>query len=826
MSTESIESAAAAAAASRRSGPLLAFLHGLDWRPLGAAALTATAYYLGAKLGLALTFHPHPVSVLWPPNALLLAALLITPVRWWWGLLAAAFPAHLLAEMQVGVPTAMVLCWFVSNASEALIGAATVRWALKRVPAFETLGEVAIFIVGAACLAPFLSSFLDAGFVVLNAWGESGYWDVWRTRFIANCLATLALVPVIVTWAHISPAWLRTQRPVRWLEAVVLALGLLAVGAFVFEFQHGATGTLPPMLYLVLPFLLWAAFRFGTPGASAAVLAVALMAIWGAAHGRGPFNSGPPLVNALAVQLFLLFVTILVLALAAAMTERRGTERALRQSEERYREVVEIQTELVCRYLPDTTLTFVNEAYCRFFGRRREELIGWKFVELIPESARRAALDHVSSLIRNPRTHEYQHEVSMPDGTTRWQQWVDHAIVGPDGRVTEFQGIGRDITDRKAAEELLRQSDERFQLVLRSTNAVIYDWDMVTDTLWWSANGLKLFGYELRDRLDNGWWVDLLHPEDREPVTSRFRSATDGSALWEAEYRLRRADGSYAWVHERGYILRDQDRRPLRMIGTLMDITDHKRVAEINEELVHASRLAVLGELSASIAHEINQPLGAILSNADSAEMLLAADPPQLDELKQVIDDIRRDDVRAGEVIRRMRSLLRKQELVMEPFDLNRAIGDVLELVRTDLSRRGVEVTTKFAMIPIVHGDQVHVQQVVMNLVLNSLEVMTENVASKRGIDIVTARTDDGQIEVTFADTGPGIHPQHLARLFDSFFTTKQNGMGLGLSIARSIVEAHGGRIWAENGAEGGAVFHFSIPVRSTQSPGDAARMT
>ena len=414
----------------------------------------------------------------------------------------------------------------------------------------------------------------------------------------------------------------------------------------------------------------------------------------------------------------------------------------------------------------------------------------------------------------------------MPDGTTRWQQWVDHAIIGPDGRVTEFQGIGRDITDRKAAEELLRQSDERFQLVLRSTNAVIYDWDMVTDTLWWSANGLKLFGYELRDRLDNGWWVDLLHPEDREPVTSRFRSATDGGALWEAEYRLRRADGSYAWVHERGYILRDQDRRPLRMIGTLMDITDHKRVAEINEELVHASRLAVLGELSASIAHEINQPLGAILSNADSAEMLLAADPPQLDELKQVIDDIRRDDVRAGEVIRRMRSLLRKQELVMEPFDLNRAIGDVLELVRTDLSRRGVEVTTKFAMIPIVHGDQVHVQQVVMNLVLNSLEVMTENVASKRGIDIVTGRTDDGQIEVTFADTGPGIHPQHLARLFDSFFTTKQNGMGLGLSIARSIVEAHGGRIWAENGAEGGAVFHFSIPVRSTQSPGDAARMT
>jgi signal transduction histidine kinase len=206
--------------------------------------------------------------------------------------------------------------------------------------------------------------------------------------------------------------------------------------------------------------------------------------------------------------------------------------------------------------------------------------------------------------------------------------------------------------------------------------------------------------------------------------------------------------------------------------------------------------------------------------------MLLAANPPQLDELKLVIDDIRRDDVRAGEVIRRMRSLLRKQDLVMEPFDLNHAVSDVLELVGGDVARRGIEVKTRLAMLPIVHGDEVHVQQVVMNLVLNAFEVMTEDVAARRRIDIVTGRSDDGQVQVTVADTGPGIRPEHLPRLFDSFFTTKQNGMGLGLSIARSIVEAHGGRIWAGNGAKGGAVFHFSIPVKSTRSPGDPARMT
>jgi PAS domain S-box-containing protein len=488
--------------------------------------------------------------------------------------------------------------------------------------------------------------------------------------------------------------------------------------------------------------------------------------------------------------------------------------------------VVEIQTELVCRYLPDSTLTFVNEAYCRFFGRTREELIGRHLTELVPGSAHDSIRDYIAQLAREKRPAMIEHQVVAGDGTLHWHQWVDHAIAGPDGQVIEFQGIGRDVTDRKAAEEQLRQSDERFQLVLRSTNAVIYDWDMVTDTLWWSPNGLKLFGYEPRDRLDNGWWVDLLHPEDREPVTSRFRSATDGGALWEAEYRLRRADGSYAWVHERGYIVRGPEREALRMIGTLMDITDHKRVEEINEELVHASRLAVLGELAASIAHEINQPLGAILSNADSAEMLLASNPPQLDELKQVIEDIRKDDLRAGEVIRRMRSLLRKQDLVMEPFDLNRAVSDVLELCRGDLARRGVEVKSRLATLPIVHGDQVHVQQVVMNLVLNALEAMAQTESPKRRIDIATGRSQDGQVQVSVADSGPGIRPGHHARLFDSFFTTKHDGMGLGLSIARSIVEAHGGRIWAEDAARGGAAFHFSIPAKPRGPVRGSVRVT
>src|SRR5437667_4249682 len=304
-----------------------------DWRIASIGLSVALAYYLGAKIGFALTFRPHPVSVLWPPNSILLAALLLTPIRIWWVLLLAAFPAHLAAELESHVPPTMVFCWFISNSCEAVIGAGCIRYLIDRPVRFDRLRNVGIFCLFAAFLGPFLSSFLDAAFVVINHWGQDSYWQVWRIRFTSNVLTALTLVPFVVSWSAEGIAWLGKIRRSRFLEAGLLLLGLLSVNTIAFyKFAPPADSAL---LYLPLPFLIWAAVRFGSRGASAAICTVGFLAIWSAGHGYGPFSTRSAEENALSIQMFLIVMSVPLMLLAAVIEERSKGATTLREREER-----------------------------------------------------------------------------------------------------------------------------------------------------------------------------------------------------------------------------------------------------------------------------------------------------------------------------------------------------------------------------------------------------------------------------------------------------------------------------------------------------------
>ena len=312
-------------------GSLLTRRYAAVLRRVSAALLVAGAYYAGAQIGFGLTFQPHPVSTLWPPNSILFAALLLSPVRSWWLLLLATFPAHLLVQLNANIPVTMILSWFVSNCSEALIGASLLRYLTKSEMRFDNTYHVGIFIFVAG-LAPFLSSFLDVAFVRLNQFGNVPFWTVFRMRFFSNVLASLILVPLILTWWRGRIPSLGMVPWKRYLESALLLTGLMIVGVLTQEADPNAT---PALLYLPLPFLLWAAIRFGPKGSSAVFLFVGLFEIWIAIHGHGPFATQSAERNALSVQLFLILASLPLLFLTALIKERERAQDAASQKEER-----------------------------------------------------------------------------------------------------------------------------------------------------------------------------------------------------------------------------------------------------------------------------------------------------------------------------------------------------------------------------------------------------------------------------------------------------------------------------------------------------------
>jgi C4-dicarboxylate-specific signal transduction histidine kinase len=252
------------------------------------------------------------------------------------------------------------------------------------------------------------------------------------------------------------------------------------------------------------------------------------------------------------------------------------------------------------------------------------------------------------------------------------------------------------------------------------------------------------------------------------------------------------------------------------------DNTERQRAEEARRELIHASRLAALSEFTASIAHEINQPLGAILSNADAAEMLLESPTPPLDEVRRILVDIRNDDLRASNVIRSLRALLRRGEVERNPVEINRLVREVATILRAEALRRGIEVRVELAATDLeVLGDRVHLQQVLLNLIINGMEAMQDSHEEKQ-LRISTVRQGD-EVLVSVADRGCGVSPESIPRLFDRFFSTKKEGMGLGLAISRSLVEEHGGRIWVENASERGTIVRFSLPLDPTLETTDDA---
>jgi len=368
---------------------------------------------------------------------------------------------------------------------------------------------------------------------------------------------------------------------------------------------------------------------------------------------------------------------------------------------------------------------------------------------------------------------------------------------------------------RNRAERQFAQSERNLHMIADSLPVLIACVDrdqryVFTNRAYEARMGVEpgsLRGRTLREILGNDLYEAVRPYVERvlsgEPVTFAAEQTLPRGQLlaFEAIYVPDKGD----WGAVRGFF------------GLVVDVTDRKyaeqEAGQLRDELAHAARIATMGEMTAALAHELNQPLAAILSNAQAATRFLSAPHPDLDEVRDILHDIADDDTRAGEVIRRIRSLVKKDPTELRPLDLNALLKEVIGLLHSDAVIRGIVVLHELEpFLPEILGDRIQLQQVVLNLVLNAFDAMRDGLARDRAV-IIRSRQVDSEVLVTVCDCGPGIPPEEMDRLFEPFRSTKPGGLGLGLSISRSIVASHGGRMWAENNATRGATFGFSLPV-------------
>jgi len=387
--------------------------------------------------------------------------------------------------------------------------------------------------------------------------------------------------------------------------------------------------------------------------------------------------------------------------------------------------------------------------------------------------------------------------------------------------------LSRDVLRAAQLASDLQESEERMTLAAEAAGLGIWMWSVARNQVWASERWLSLFGFTPGADLSFERVVQRIHPEDRDLVERAVRLAIKDGVDYAGEYRVVLPDGIERWISARGRMFLDANGKPARMLGASLDITERKKadeeLAKRRNELAHLSRVTTLSELSGSLAHELNQPLAIILTNAQAAQRLLAQQVPDLAEVRDILADIVSEDERAGEVIKRLRALLKPGPTHLQPLPASELVEDVLRIMRSDLIARGIKVHVTFdPSVPPVMGDRVQLQQVLLNLILNAGEAIAANPPAGRHISVGTAH-GDGTVRVSVSDTGCGLPPE-AERIFEPFYTTRKEGLGLGLAICRSIVSAHNGRLWAEpNTAAGpssgvaatscGTIFHLELPT-------------
>jgi signal transduction histidine kinase/integral membrane sensor domain MASE1 len=837
-------------------------------RVAAGCLLVCAAYYLGALVGLGLRLPATTPSVLWPPNAVLTATLILTPPRLWAVYLLAALPAHLELELGQNWQLPFVLALFLTNCSEALIGAIGLRVFSDAPDRFDRVRRVWIFVAVVVIAAPVLSSFADAAMVSIFR-GEP-YWFVWKSRTLSNVLSALTIVPAFVMLVNEGRSYFSALSRRQLLEGFFLFACFGAVVAHLAvrppEMAPLIPGTPLTTLALLVPLLLWAAVRFGPVGASVLLICTTFVVIVSAMTQRAPFRWMSPAEVVPGLQLFISVMAMPFFFLAALIAERKSDAAILEQRLRFEQMLSRLSATLVhvpsnhlgpaCRAWLGEIGEFlqVDAATLLMFSRQGQALVvhhAWgrsdstALIGLDVAPRMPWCVDHLRSEV----PVVFSDVASLPDAAAQDREalralGIRSKLLVPivaNGRVLGGLGLVTMQAERRWTEDEilhLQLVAEVFANALaraEADEALLNSETMKSAILTSIWSGVAVLAPDGRVLTINESWMRLAGPwhdawsepagAKSEGFVPRPRNAEDLPLMHGGIDSVLRGDDDffmheYATEADRWCVLRV---RPLRLKGTgalvtLSDVTE-RRVAELEatqmrRDLAHVGRVSAMGELAASLAHQLNQPLTSILSNGQVARRLLDGPSLDVDMLRTVVGEIVDEDKRAGEVIRRLREMLRKGELELATVDVNEAIADVLRLVSSDAIIRRVSLAADLCKDrPIVRAGRIELQQALLNLVMNAIEAVSSEPPDCRRVAVRTYVMPDRSMAVAVRDWGPGLSPDVERRLFEPFYTTKAEGVGLGLSIAKSIVSAHGGQLRVVPNADRGVTFEMTLPL-------------
>jgi len=545
--------------------------------------------------------------------------------------------------------------------------------------------------------------------------------------------------------------------------------------------------------------------------------------------------------------LSLTFFASLALIVCWLSASRRRAEDALRESEQQWRSLTEALPQLVWGAAPDGGCDYFSTQWTNYTGVAESDLLGWRWMETLHPDDREPTRQFWTESVAGRQPYDVEYRIRRSDGIYGWFKTRGTPIRDTDGGIVKWFGTCTDITDRKRAEQALMDHELELSQArdlleikvmertkeLRRSEAYLEEaqklsktgsWARVSasgEMRYWSEECYRVLGFEPRDGLPRfETFLQHVHPDDRRRVRETAERAGREKVDYEVDYRIVHPGGEVRDIHTVAHPVLSPSGDVVEFVGTVMDVTERRqaekereRLRQVQADLAHINRATTMGELTASLAHEINQPIAAAVTDARTCLRWLAREQPDIAEARESAARMVKAITRASDIISRLRKLFKKGAPQTSVVDVSEVIQEMVVLLHGEASRYSVSIQTELsADSPQVLADRVQLQQVLMNLMLNGIEAMHDTKSGGQ-LTIRSLRGEGGQLVISVSDTGVGLPPEQAEQIFNSFFSTKAQGTGMGLSISRSIVESHGGRLWAKSNPVGGTTFNFTLPA-------------